>query len=244
MGVGDSRVGQPERDSHQDDVYQNDGDGDASAAGNSSKGSRRVAFGQLAGGLRLRPTAAGHPGVHRDTEPRVVLGNKSSYRVSYWVIEENKETNLGDQAHRERLVRSMKRYLNATNHHHAGGGRASALLPTRPTAVGQREMNAEKEKYQKGQEEHGGEEEEDGDAEEGVYFLTRDHRMQPRSGTQATKVAFPVGCTEMRVCAFFEDNAKQQQQWHVFQDRQISTGLFRKVFTLTASDADIAPYAN
>lgn len=159
-----------------------------------------------------------HQAVYRDTEPRVVLDNKSSYRVSYWVVEEDKKnkniTIDNREQHTERLVGSMRRYLNASN-------------------------NARGVWSLKQEEDGEDDEEEEEEEKKGVYFLTRDHRMEPRGGTQATKVPFPVRCREMRVCSFFQEDG----QWHRFQDTEVSIGLFKKVFTITALDADIAPYA-
>lgn len=219
MGVGDSRVGHPEVDPQK---YERNSHGDVAGA---------AGVGFLAGRVKIRRTAANGPGVYRDTEPRVVLDNKSSYRVSYWVIEEDTHNNPWDAARRERLIGSMKRYLNATN---LAREQVHTLSVEQPV-VGEKINGTEKEASV--------EEEDDGDADEGVYFLTRDHRMQMKGATQATRVPFPVESTEMRVFAFFEDNARRpQRKWHLFLDRQISIRLFRKVFTVTASDEDITPY--
>ena len=88
-----------------------------------------------------------------------------------------------------------------------------------------------------------GNEKEDGDEGQEdcdcVPFLTRDHRMAPRDGTQPTKIPFPVDCREIRVFAFFEKG--KGEGWRLFLDKAYSLGLFRKVFSFIASDTDISP---
>lgn len=145
--------------------------------------------------------------VYRDTEPRISLGNQSAYSVSYWVFEDSNRKRT--KASRKRLVRSMGLQLNGGN-------------PAERTATGG--TNKEKEDIV---------DQDDGS----VYFLTRDHRMGPMGGTQATKVPFPVGCQEMRVCAFFEVDG----QWQLFHNKVYSIGLFRKIFNFTALDVHMAP---
>lgn len=206
MGASDSK-GRRDPDS-QGDRDLKDGT-DTGTAIDPLRRRRRACVGDSGGFAGFHPFANNNA-VYRDTEPRVILDNKSCYRVSYWVVEEDKNivTAINKEAYEERLVGSMTRYLNGSSNTARGVGWAK-------------------------QEDRSDEE------EDGVYFLTRDHRMGPRGATQATKVPFPVKCHEMRVFSFFEEDG----QWHNFQDRDISTGLFKKVFAITARDADIAPYA-
>lgn len=149
------------------------------------------------------------PGVFRDTEPRIVLGNQSSYRISYWVFEEEKK-HPRTKSSRYLLVSSMTQHLNGAN----------PVDTTQPSAVsGGVKGNTV------------------GSEEEGIYFLTRDHRMEPKGYTQATKITFPVDGEAMRVCAFFQASGR----WQLFLDKVYSIGLFRMAFTFTALDAHIAP---
>lgn len=150
-----------------------------------------------------RPFAAYH-----DMEPRIVLGNRSSYCISYWVVEHDPKHKQTKDGH-DRFIGSMATHLNRGNPREC------------PTSAGLDESMQELP---------------DGGEEEDAYFLTRDHRMGPRGGTQATKVPFPVGCREMRVCAFF----RGEDQWRLFHDKVYSTWLFRKIFNFIATDADIS----
>lgn len=215
MGVSDSNL---QIDSQGEEGSPHAG-ADEGAWHSHRRGPRRARVGDGGSGAGFKHQSANdHHAVYRDTEPRVILDNKSSYRVSYWVVEEDKNKNKkitieNREQHAERLVGSMRRYLNASNN-------ARGVWSLK-------------------QEEDGEDDDEEEEGEKGVYFLTRDHRMEPRGGTQATKVPFPVRCREMRVCSFFQEDG----QWHRFQDKEVSIGLFKKVFTVTALDADIAPYA-
>lgn len=200
-GASDSKEGQRQGLDSQEESNPYDGK-DTAGGPNTGSSPRRVRIGDN-GRARFK-LSTNHQAMYRDTEPRAILDNKSSYRVSYWVVEENKNATTSNKVHAERLVESMRRSLNASS-----------------DARGSKWAKAE-----------------DGE-EKGVYFLTRDHRMDPRGRTQATKIPFPVRCQKMRVWAFFEEDGR----WHCFQDRKVSIGLFKKVFTITALDADIAPYA-
>lgn len=229
MGASDSKGKQSELDSQDDygNLHDDTADTGATSRRNYSRREPRSAciVSDDGGGLEFKPPTNHYHHynrVYRDTEPRVILDNKSSYRVSYWVLEEDKDVTVSkNKANPEQLVGSMRRYLNASNNVR-GRGRREREQQTVGGARGE-----------------GDEEEDEEDEEKGVYFLTRDHRMEPRGRTQATKVAFPAGCEKMRVCGFFEG---ADGQWHQFQDKEISIGLFRKVFTVTGADADIAPY--
>lgn len=55
------------------------------------------------------------PTSHWRTEPRLFLGNNSGYRVSYWVIQEDKQRT---SAHQERIASSVSLHLNLG---HTGG---------------------------------------------------------------------------------------------------------------------------
>ena len=78
------------------------------------------------------------------------------------------------------------------------------------------------------------------DIDSDVYFLTRDHRMGAAGQTQPTKIAFPIDCRGMRVYAFFEVNGL----WRIYKEKVYSIGLFKKVFTFTSFDVNIAPHVD
>ena len=164
MRVSESR-GRRDLDS-QGDLEPENGT-DTCAARKPTRRPRRVCIGDSGGSAGLkRPDD--HNAVYRETEPRVIFGNRSSYRVSYWVVEEDKYiTALDKGAHAERLVGSMTRYLNGSSNIERKVG------PTKQEDARDKERD-------------------------GVYFLTRDHRMEPRGATQATKVPFSLNCREMR----------------------------------------------
>lgn len=171
-----------------------------------SSGSKRQNSGsQLA--MPGHQPSSDRPAAYRDTEPRIVLGNRSGYPISYWVVEEE-EKRKWTKENQDRFIGSMETHLN--------GGKACECPAPAVDEARQETMDR---------------------GDKGAYFLTRDHRMEPMGGTQATKVPFPVGCRKLRVCAFFRGD----DRWHLFQDKVYSIGLFRKAFTFTASDADITP---
>lgn len=151
-----------------------------------------------------RPLAAYH-----DTEPRVVLGNHSAYRISYWVVKHDPKHMRTKEAH-DRFVGSMSAHLNGGNPCECSPPAVSDELLQEPSDTREQEE---------------------------AYFLTRDHRMEPRGGTQVTKVPFPADCRKMQVYAFF----RGENQWRLFHDKVYSIWLFRKVFTFIAADADMSP---
>lgn len=55
------------------------------------------------------------------TEPRLILGNSSGYRVSYWVLQEDKKRTM---AHEQRIASSVGLHLNLAN---TGGGLSGDL---------------------------------------------------------------------------------------------------------------------
>lgn len=217
-------------------------------------------------GSDLQPSTHHPAAAYRDTEPRIVLGNQSAYRVSFWVLEEYTKHDKNKRKERqEQLVDSMVRHLN---HGHLGEGAPSperigrALEePTEAPTAGVSGPNAEtvgreddRAKEDECSRKDGGgrkgdcykqdEKKREGDRareeeDDGMRFLTRDHRMEPREGTQHTRVPFPVDCRELRVFAFFESGGGDR--WLLFLDKAYSLGLFKKVFTFIASNVDISP---
>lgn len=181
----------------------------------SSESKGQPSPGQHVAGRESQP-AVYRPALYRDTEPRVILGNQSGYRVSFWVFEEDKKRSR-TKASRDRLVTSMALQLNAGGNN----GETPPVAADVPGGAKETPVDAEEEE------------------EEEVYFLTRDHRMEPKGHTQATKIPFPVDCQAMRVCAFFKREG--MQQWRLFHEKVYSIGLFKKVFTFIASDVHIAP---
>lgn len=159
------------------------------------------------------------------TEPRIVLANKSSFRVSYWVAQEDKNKTPDNSArHQRQVVTSINQHLNVL-----GGQTTSAAsglqrdpMETTTTATTGESPSSPPADLD----------------EDAVYFLTRDHRMGPMGNTQATKVAFPVDCQDMRVYAFFEVDGR----WRLYEDKVYSIGLFKKVFTLTSINSNITPH--
>ena len=218
----------------------------------------------------LQPLAHHRYAAYRDTEPRIVLGNQSAYRVSFWVVEENTKHNTKKRTKEclERLVISMIHHLDHDNigdkvlppEVMSGATEDPQKAPATGTSEAKesnadQEDGADKDDYcsrgddydgqgdsdhdDKNIREDGGEKEEDCDY---VPFLTRDHRMAPRGGTQPTKIPFPVDCQQIRVFAFFESG--RGDGWRLCLNKAYSLGLFRKVFSFIASDADITPCIN
>ena len=150
------------------------------------------------------------------TEPRIVLANRSAYRVSYWVAQEDKKKRTtARHQQQQQIVTSINQHLNVGH-----PGTASGLSSEAKRTTTSKESPAAVE------------------ADEAVYFLTRDHRMGPMGNTQATKIPFPVDCQDMRVYAFFELDGR----WRLYEDKVYSIGLFKKVFNHTSFDGNITPH--
>ena len=155
-------------------------------------------------------------------QPRLLLGNNSGYRVSYWVMQEDKKRTM---AHNERIVTSMGLHLNLSSSVSIVSGGAGL----KGGVTREKEEIIETERGRR------------------VYFLLRDFRMEPKGSTQPTLVPFPAGCQEVRVCAFFEeeddeDGDKDEGGWRPYKDKVYSIGRGNKTFTLNALDSNIKPY--
>lgn len=145
------------------------------------------------------------------TEPRIVLSNKSRYRVSYSVLQEDKKKT---KAHHRRVIGSMNLRLNAGSIIGAGGGGSAGMSRTTDDTL---------------------------DTEETELYLMIDHRMEPMGHTQDTEVLFPVGCRQLRVYAFFEE--EDGRQWQCYKNKMYSIARRKRNVLLTALTSNIAPYA-
>lgn len=140
------------------------------------------------------------------TEPRIILSNKSPYRVSYSVLQADKKRT---RMHHQQVIGSMGLLLNASSAGAVGG-----------SADFNRTSNVTVE------------------TEETERYLMFDHRMEPMGQTQDTKVFFPVGCQELRVYAFFEEDG----QWQFYKNKLYSIAPRNRNFQLTALRSNILPY--
>lgn len=150
-------------------------------------------------------------------QPRLHLANQSSYRVSYWVVQEDKNIT---KVLNTRLASSMGLHLNLGSI--TGGGVEGSVKKEKEEII------------------------ETGQGER-VYFLLRDFRMEPRGSTQPTEVPFPADCQAVRVYGFFEEEDEEDQEedgkWKLYRDKVYSIGRGHKSFALNALDSNITPYA-
>lgn len=119
--------------------------------------------------------------VGSDKDARICFENRSSYRVSYWAIEEDKTRSTAQE---KRIVTDMGVALRFGN----AGGKVSGNNAGRDTGG----------TVATGQATQGGE----------AQFLMRDQRIEPGAETRTADVRFPNGCRDLRVYGFFEEEGE------------------------------------
>lgn len=171
-----------------------------------------AAFGKKRTGRRQTPRplrATEHVRLDRATEPRIVLSNRSSFRVSYSVLQEDKKKTC---AHFKRTIKSMSLSLNASL---ASGMTVSGSGSKKDVTTVETEDTA--------------------------MYLMYDHRMEPTGITGSTDVLFPVGCQQLRVFVFFQD---EEGRWVFCKNKAYSIDPKKRGVgvLLTSLNRNILPY--
>lgn len=172
-------------------------------------------------------------------EPRgkasLVLGNDSTYTVSYSVIREDITTwDSGSSSKRSNTTaitsKKTARLLRRVAGKNTAVGRLLASMKKKEEAEEDTMNNMDP-----GHDDMGN-------------FLMRGHRMAPMGETLPTEVLFPAGCEELRVLAYSRSWWGERGEWKQYMNKVYSIAGQRdrskeKVFTIIASNSAVDGWA-